>query len=277
MNDLYLSYSGRKSYLDCPMQYKHKYVLHTDVIRDKRDSLLGQMIGKVFEWFYSKQTWNTSKPIDATSDLIKPAIGYVLDHEKFNCSDDPELISNIESEMIKLVPLGVKTIYNNNLLADSYSELKLDTNCVNGDMKLRVGGRADFVHYHSRENFWILDGKGSKYRDKYVDPDQLIYYSALHFLKHSVAPSRIGFIYWRFPDDPIDWVDYNEQSVRDNLNKTFDVAKRIKANLFDTKPSSNCRICDYKSECSEGETYLSEHKIQNCMKIEESIFDLDYM
>lgn len=272
--NVYLSYSGRKSYIDCPKLYQYRYILKTKVEIDRSSSFFGSMIGKVFEWFYEEDIWSCQNPVFSSVSLIPRAIQFVLSD---NGVIDQE-INNIKFDLNKFVQSGVSIIRSEGLLSqNSKAELDLTTNYFSEkhNLTIRLGGRADFVHYFSDDEIWLLDGKGSSYREKYVDSEQLVWYSVQHYIKYGVAPSRIGFIYWRFPDDPIQWVEYNNQSIRDSIDKTFNIAKRIILKLFDPKPSSNCRLCDYSSLCNEGGQYLLEHRVEVDNKIESSIFDLD--
>lgn len=276
--DLYLSYSGRKAYLTCPRMYQHRYPLKTKVVRDPRTSFFGSTIGKVFEWFYARRLWADPDPVRAALGVVSEAVRFVLEDEGFHRSSDSAYVDNMEAEVRELVPSAVETVRAHRLLApNSHAELELRTTyrSEKHGLTLRLGGRADFAHYHSPQDVWILDGKGSRHREKYVDSEQVIWYATQHFLKFHVAPTRIGFIYWRFPQDPVQWVDYGDQAIRDCLDMTFDVAKKIKLELFDPKPSSECHGCDYKGLCEEGTKYLAERKVASGGRIESSIFDLD--
>ena len=276
--DLYLSYSGRKCYLTCPRQYQHRYVLKTKVERDPRTSFFGSIIGKVFQWFYDRSVWTGPNPESASIALLPEAVRTVLLEEKFHRSSDPEYVTNVENEVRELIPSAIETIRVHKLLsANSRAELDLTITYPSEKhgMTLRLGGRTDFVHYHSPQDVWIVDGKGSRHREKYVDSEQVIWYAIQHYLKYGVAPTRIGFMYWRFPDDPIQWVEYGSQSIRESLDMTFDVAKKIRLEVFDPKPSSECHRCDYKAMCEDGTRYLAERKVASGGRIESSIFDLD--
>lgn len=276
--DLYLSYSGRKTYLDCPFQYKHRYVLKTDVERDPRTSFFGSIIGKVFEWFYERNIWSLPDPESSALSLLPEAVRTVLSEEKFHRSSDPSYVDSVEAEVRELVPAGVSVIRTHKLLsANSRAELDLTITYPSEKhgMSIRLGGRSDFVHYHSPQDVWIVDGKGSRHREKFVDSEQVIWYAIQHYLKFGVAPTRLGFMYWRFPKDPIQWIEYGSQSIRDSLDLTFDVAKKIKLEVFSPKTSSNCHNCDYKASCEDGTKYLAERKVASGGRIDSSIFDLD--
>jgi len=275
--DQYLSYSGRKAY-ECPSQYQHRYILKTQVPRDPRTSFFGSMIGKVFEWFYERSVWADPDPEAVAVSLIPEAVRFVLQDEGFSRSQDPTYVANVEEEVRDLVPKGVGVIRDHRLLSpNSRAEIDLTVNYTSQKhgMTVRLGGRTDFVHYQSPEDVWILDGKGSRHREKYVDSEQVIWYAVQHYLKYRVAPSRLGFLYWRFPKDPVQWIEYDEQSMRDSLDRTFDVVKRIRLKMFDPKPSSACHRCDYRPHCSEGTRYLAERRVETGGRIESSVFDLE--
>lgn len=275
--DLYLSYSGRKVYLTCPSMYKHRYILKTESKRDSSTALFGLIIGKVFEWFYERQIWSHENPVSATLALIRPATIQVFKDEKID-NIDQKYLANVKQDVANAIPHGVEAIRVHRLISsNSRAELdmKLTYHSSKHDLSARLGGRADFVHYHSPTDVWILDGKGSRHRDKYVEAEQLIWYATQHYLKFRVAPNRLGFLYWRFPEDPIQWIDYNSQSIRDSLDLTFDVIKKIKLKVFNTKTSSDCGLCAYISKCKEGTEYVAERNVASGGRIESSIFDLD--
>lgn len=274
MNDFYISYSGRKAYLTCPKKYKLNYV---DRIREPSDPqafLFGSIIGKVFEWFYEKRFWAESDVVQTTIDSIQLAIDDTLKRENVYIKDDfrTKLIEDLE----KFVPLGVKTIKDNKLLSNhSRSEVKLDITYATDNLSIKFGGRTDFLHIFDKNQAWILDGKGSKWRDKYIDPEQLIWYATQFFLRYHMAPSRLGFIFWRFPEDPIQWVSYGDGDIRANLKQTIDIVNKIIDKEFDPTPGSYCNLCGYAPQCENGTAYRNAHKLAKSALIESSIFDLE--
>ena len=276
--DLYLSYSGRRAYLICPEKYCYQYIKHTPREYDPRASMFGSAIGKVFEWFYTEKIWSKLDPVRSACDLIVPAINHVFKKEKFSKNTDRKYVEQLLEDMKEYVPKGVEVIKQNKFVTPgSVSEHDLTINCMNSDfgMTIRMGGRADFIHGHG-DKFWIIDGKGSKYRDQYTDPDQLIWYALQHYLKYHVAPVRLGFLFWRFPEDPIQWVEYDNQSLRKNLDLTFEVAQNIKSGVFGTKPSKTCNLCDYKKICTDGIEYLEAMDVKKPV-LDNSVFDLEFL
>lgn len=276
--DLYLSYSGRKTYLTCPKQYEFRYILKDQTKDDPKKSLFGSIIGKVFEWFYTRQTWTQCDPVASTLELIKPAIDCVFREKNFDPSCDPGFFTVLKQELNHFIPLGIEIIRKNSFLTP-YSRAEEDLSVIYGNekrgMTLKIGGRADFIHSQNRKEVWIIDGKGSKHREKYVDSEQLIWYAIQHYIKYHVVPTRLGFMFYCFPDDPIKWIAYDGDVLHASLNKTFEVAKKIKLKIFDAAPSENCNRCAYKNKCDDGIKYSANKRIESGGRITDSIFDLE--
>ena len=279
--DLYLSYSGRYSYLKCPKKYWYNYIKKQPRKEDKKHTLFGSTIGKVFEYFYNKNFWMGPNPEQKTIASIESAIDAVCYHEKIDKDTYSDIFSEIRVEIESLVPEIINNIKKHKLLMpSSKSEVDLTVKCRNDDFNLtiKVGGRADFIHSNGN-NVWIIDGKGSKYREKYVDSEQLIWYAVQHYLKYHVSPTRLGFFYYKFPKDPIQWVEYNEQSVRSNLKLTFEISKKILNNEFIPNPTGECHRCDFHGICEEGISYLASRRVKTGGRIDtdNDIFDLEFV
>jgi hypothetical protein len=124
----------------------------------------------------------------------------------------------------------------------------------------RIGPHHDLV---------LLDGKGSKYRDKYVDHRQLKWYSMLHRLKFGHAPDRLGFVFWRFePEKSLDWVESSSNELDELQNSVLIAIREIEAakmsvhkgeipadKAFPAQPGKECRFCAYKQLCPEGKRF----------------------
>jgi hypothetical protein len=277
--DLYLSYSGRKTYLGCPYKYELRYVRKDKVIFDPRKAMLGNVIGKIFEWFYERRAWATSDPVQATTSWIDDACRVIYEQEHFDPQSDPAFVTLLRQDLHRFVPTGVEIIRAHELLTpQSVAELDLTveyTSQKHDGLTLKLGGRTDFRHLKSDKSVWLMDGKASKHREKYVDSEQLIWYAVQHYLKYHVAPTRLGFMFWCFPDDPIKWIAYDNQAMRASLDLTFAVAKKIRLKQFDPTPSGECHRCDYSSKCEEGQKYLARRRVETGGRIENSIFDLE--
>lgn len=276
--DIYLSYSGFNTYKICPLMYEFRYIKKEPVVRDPRSAMFGSVIGKVLEWFYNDKIWSERDPISSAMGRIDEAIDLIFLGEKFDRFSDPAFVNILRMDVMTYLPRAIETIKSNQLLTTN-SHAENDLTVVYGNekygMTLKLGGRADFCHSKDRLDVWILDGKGSKYREKYVDSDQLIWYAVQHYIKYHVAPTRLGFIFWKFPDDPIKWIDYDESHMRILLDNVFGVAKKITLKVFNSTPSGGCHRCDYREKCEDGRKYIAHRRVETGGRIVDSIFDIE--
>jgi hypothetical protein len=277
MADQYLSYSGRKTYLVCPKQYELRYILRIQVVRDARNTFLGSVIGKVFEWFYAREFWKQPDPLQACLGSIEAAIQDTFRQEKgFDPSTDPTLETKLLNEARALVPGGLEVIRANGFLTPfsrAEADLTVTSQRDGYDFTLKLGGRCDFIHGQSRTDVWILDGKASQWREKYVDPQQLIWYGVQHYVKYHVMPTRLGFIFWSHPTNAVQWVEFTPADMRKSVEQTFETVKKIRLRQFDATPSSECYRCDYKDRCPDGKRWMANRKMEGGGRIESSIFD----
>lgn len=274
----YLSYSGRKTYLLCPKQYYSRYVLREKPFVDPRDTLFGLTIGKLTEWFYTKQLW-IGDPYRNLLDLIPEAIEEIYKEKRCDYYRHDKFHEYLISELNRYIPGCVDIIKNNKLLAPSSTcevDLTVERYDKSTDINLKFGGRADFIFQFSSENIWIMDGKAYNDREQYVDVEQVVWYALQFYIKYHKSPSRIGFIYWKFPNDPIQWVEYTDSSLRDCYKQTFDVVNRIKLKLFDPKPSKACKLCPIKEKCEDGQDFIKQMKTEN-KYVSSSVFDIDFV
>lgn len=276
--DLYLSYSGRKCYKTCPKQYYFRYELRTKAPRDPRSSMFGTTIGKVMEWFYERRLWASPDPSAAAFAAIPDAMDWTFQHEKWDPSLDPGYVFTLRQDLSTYVPRAVETVRSHGFLtvnSRAEEDLTVLYRSEKHDLTIKLGGRADFVHGNDKLDIWILDGKGSKHREKYVDSDQLIWYAVQFYLKYHVAPTKLGFLFYMFPDDPVTWVAYDNDAMRGLVEETCQVAKKITLKVFDATPSGECHRCDYKGSCDEGTRYLAARRKESGGRIDESVFDLE--
>ena len=276
--DLYLSYSGKKSYVTCPKQYEYKYILKEKAISNPKDILFGNIMGKIFEWFYNKKLWLRAD-IDSylLNIVVDEAISECSSKVNFDLNSDIEFKSKLIKDVNGFVVSTLRVIRDQKLLSPiSKSEIDLTSFYFDKESKitLKIGGRADFIHYFNNENIWIMDGKGSKYREKYIDSDQLIWYAVQHYIKYHIVPNRIGFLFYRFPSDPIKWIMLDDQLMREHVKRTIKSALQIMNGMFDPTPSIECRHCSFQSNCNDGIKYLADRRNKDG-PFKSDIFDLE--
>lgn len=279
---IYLSYSGWSTYNTCPLQYKFKYVDNFPSLSDPRSSLFGKAFGRVFELFYAQEIWKHSDPVSELKKVVFDSIKYAFEDNKFvpdrNNDEDISFCKKLKLEIDNLIPHAINIIRKYKLLSETTKvEFKLDTTYKSNkhDFAVKMGGRADFIH--GIHNPWIMDGKcGSK---ECIDNFQLIWYATQHYLRFHVAPARLGYIFWKYIDDPIMWVDYEEHDIKYCVKQVYQHANSIKLKMFDPKPSPSCRLCGYKDRCEKGRDFIKSMPVDSKTRVSttESIFQIDDM
>lgn len=279
---MYLSYSGYKCATSCLYHYWHSYIGHTSFAKpdDRLGSIYGTVVGRLFEAFYKGRLWREPGSCSVLSTMADTLVMTVLEEEQKPRKGRPagviewrenlyasakELLSDVQAA----IPRGLATIKVHRLLGlNVEAELKLDSDVG----KHRVGGRADFVmtRIPPHRDLVILDGKGSRKRDRYVDGLQLQWYAWLYREQRGRLPDRAAFVYWHFePPTNIDWCTFKASDIEglkndvlkfmDRLEDLTAAADSLSLPLVRTifTPSakmSNCRFCPYATEqvCPKG-------------------------
>lgn len=280
---MYLSYSGHKTYKECPRQYWHRYIGKTKLpTPDNRvNALYGSAVGTIFEAFYNEKVWAKPNVRLNLESRVDPVLGEIVQRESRDGTfdwKDPKAnyksLLSVKNDVLESIPRGIAIIKYHKLLGPKAdAEVKLDTP-IEGH---QFGGRADFIIQRTKphNDLVILDGKGSRHRDKYVDPQQLWWYAMLYRRHHTNLPDRLGFIFWRQdPEKSLDWVNFSAKdldalqagvldSIRDiesgkvrltGLQNAQEVLAALKE-LFPTFVGSKCGLCAFLVVCVEGQAY----------------------
>ena len=278
---MYLSYSGYKTHWACPKSYWYGYISKPklDVLENRVNSLYGTIVGTLFEQFYNERIWNTKGVEQQLLDRIPVAyekalaketrdgvIQWKAQDEKANYASPEELFTDVR----ETIPRGIRIIRHHRLLGmNATAEVKLDQ-WVQGH---KIAGRCDVLmrRIGPHHDLILLDGKGSKHRDKYVDSRQLKWYAMLHRLMHKHPPDRLGFVFWRFePEKAIDWVSCSLNELDELqaavLTTIGDIEKGQAMTVsdlsslpqaFPAHPGDACRFCAYLQLCNEGQKFAS--------------------
>jgi len=288
---LYLSYSGFKKYDQCPYAYWHSYIGKTPPARpdDRLGSIFGSAIGVLFEEFYVQRWWKKRSDCQPfmigqveriVDDILKRETspgkwgspGGVLLWRGFGEGKNPKALYGDRDELVadvkEAVVRGLRIVKHYRLLGPRAEAEKVLDCEVEGN---KIGGRADFIIRRTAPHgdLVLVDGKGSRHRDRYVDPKQLHWYAMLYRLHFNELPDRLAFLYWKFePPNSIDWVEFSESDLdllleevmsafrhiaeaRNQLPKKADslTMQGIARGLFRPKPNAdNCRFCSYASK-----------------------------
>jgi predicted RecB family nuclease len=156
---------------------------------------------------------------------------------------------------------------------------------------LPVGGRADFIIRRDDTGITLLDGKNSKTKMKYVDPDQLRWYAMVFALSYNKFPDRLGFVWYRYPyeagteETGVDWVEFTKRDLQELAKRGKAVRDGQLKERFEPTPSAKtCRFCDYESVCESRQKQKAqnvEKRARNTSRLpvlgdHQGIFDLGF-
>lgn len=298
---MFLSYNGYTNFIGCPFLYWHQYVNHTQPEEpdDRLGSIFGSVLGQLFEEFYRDHLWRDPSTVVAKLyERVERTVDQVITKEttgteytpagalKWRGVDDPtknpqgmyenrdELIADLKD----VIPLGVDSIRHHRLLGPRMQvEHKLNYKLGSGHT---LSGRADFIiqRVQPQGDLLIVDGKGSRHRDKYANPKQLHWYAMLFNLWSTTIrgprlPDTTAFLFWRSPpSDSLDLVDVTQDCVdelRESAEDTIRLIQKLEKSLPDNPTleevrgvftpipnEQNCQFCKYSKMCPEGQKFL---------------------
>jgi len=281
---MYLSFSGHKTYRGCPRAYYHDYISTEPKPPENRvTSLYGSAVGRLFEDFYRERMWRLPDTLGVMDGRVEAVLRELIDgDERSNKRGDfvdfaakgstYKSRAALTEHVRESIPRGVEIIRKHKLIGtNAEAEVVLDARLEGGHI---MGGRADFImtRVPPLNDVIITDGKGSKHRDKYTDPTQLVWYARQHQLTRGRLPDKVGFVYWQCePENAVDWIELLQEDL-DSLDmrvrrfiKEIEEGKRrlltvtptelapALRDLFPTRPGSACRFCKFLVICPDGE------------------------
>jgi hypothetical protein len=152
----------------------------------------------------------------------------------------------------------------------------------------------------------ILDGKGSKHRETYVDGHklapgqkvegvQLKWYGLLYRAHTGRIPEGLGYIFWRFEGEKaIEWVDFSESDLDRLKAEVLSVITRIdvatsrlsslgresqaysdlRQELFPAQPSFGCNLCAFATICEDGKKQTKKSRPRPRLNLPEGVTEL---
>jgi len=256
---MYISYSGYKLYTACQLAYWHKYIAQTKLPApdNQVNTLFGNIIGSLFEAYYNE---NLGANPALAEGILQARVGKYAQEMVHRVrryatvkwkAQDPKAMYASSDELLRdlheTVAKGLKTIVLHNLWSHgAKAEVVLD-HTIQGNV---LAGRADFIGRNAN-GVYILDGKGSKYRELFVDKRQLLWYAMLYEAKNKELPSTLGFVHWRSdPEKAVDWVPYKAEDLVELKAKVHeDIAKIEEAKKKDTPFEPTVDLNKTKKQC----------------------------
>lgn len=305
---MYLSYSGWKKSDNCGFDYWLGYVAKVPLPEpdDRLGSIYGSVVGKLFEDFYNEEIYRQGQPQGIVMGRVGETIRSIIEEEihpsaswkkggvlkwkgtgpdqnpKAMYTDEAELAADVRDAVSR----GFEIIRHHRLLGKgAQAEVPLDATILGH----KLGGRADFIMRRVKpfQDEILLDGKGSRWLDAYVDKRQLQWYAMLFQERNKRLPDQLGFVFWRAEsvEDAVLWVPVvpdeiqalKEQVLADirkiearisGPKLTIEAARRVflpiaeRTDVSKEDKKQACRFCSYAIEaiCPAGAQIVDEKR-----------------
>ncbi|NBV28663.1 hypothetical protein EBS02_06570, partial [bacterium] len=209
MKDLVLSFHGFKDYQECPERYKFKYIdrVKPKELENKKNAFFGTLCADLFDLWVKNKIYEESEDVwqqwviehahtVGTSILSKNFI--VWDHE-----DEYQELLNLSAHCL---PKCFDALKKEGLVSSAVKS-EVNPGIVEVVEGCKITGRIDLISQKNGQ-IYIIDGKTSKSRDKYLDSRQLYFYFLMvkSFFGEKV-PVKVGYQYIRYGDIDIYEVD----------------------------------------------------------------------
>jgi len=264
---LVLSFSAGKTYWDCPGGYQKKYIFREKSPEDKDET--GTVPGTVVDrlarhFFYRVRNGygpakfmfdKDSKAFNETLSEYLEAPHVYLGEGTFaeNEEEAKEVIGEMALNLSDMI--SKENLYKGKeiiLSEDNKGTTEFGTykNPLEINEWLRVAGAFDFYSSVDRDTAGrLIDWKASQ-STRYLDPHQLKLYQFALLKKWGLRTAMAGFMLFNL--NRTSWHRFDDASVEATLDKFTRTAKSIIAEDFDLTPSqASCRLCPYRTTCSE--------------------------
>lgn len=232
----------------------------------KHHAVMGIVIQAVLEDLYNHELWKHPEGLrKRLLEMTKEKLTSTL--PRFYIDWNEISFEEMEQTCISGVQGYLQTMRHHKLLG-TYARSEVE---LYGKVRswLPIGGRADFVIRRDDTGITLLDGKNSKTKLKYTDPDQLRWYALCFYVSYHKLPDRLGFVWFRYPHDEaagesgIDWVEFTKRDLEALVDRAKKVRRGQEAEKFKPTPAYKvCRFCDFESVCEARQ----QHKAENAAK-----------
>lgn len=293
LHDRTIFWSHFEAYEECPQKFLWKYgwgvidlgrgpgrgkPIPKEAIRSAHSALMGNVLSEAIERLYNEEWWREPATLAPRLTSFVEKI-FALKLEKTFIQWDENWVpgggswdkSPPRSILLQTCLDGIlnylRTMKRNRLLGP-YARSEVDLSGCLPDRSTKIAGRPDLIVRREDTGISILDGKNSESVGRYTNPDQLRWYALCFYLAHNVLPSRLGFVYFRYPEGcppkateeftpppAEEWtgivdVPVVKEEIKLLAHRSAATRKVMLKELFDPSPSTKaCKFCEFQTVC----------------------------
>lgn len=260
-------------------------------IRDSvHNAIPGRVLSRMMEEFYNEQLYKDPSTVrEKLQSLIHREFSYQLTAPRnyIDWSRSPTRMQ-MRMDLYATIPGFLRTVVKQKLFG-KFAKAEMDLKVFIAKDKYPVGGKMDLVFTRETENgdeITILDGKNSKHKDKYSDPDQLVYYALIFYLVYGRMPDRLGWLWYKYPygtvapdgsiEEGVKFIDFTLADLKEMATRAVTVHKLLEKEEFDANPTpKGCRFCPYETVCPERVTQRKANAAKRAGEAAEEHEDLE--
>lgn len=245
-----LSWNTLSTYLKCPLQFRFQKD-KVEYPKDSRNAILGIVVQKLFElWINEGHFWDGSSWLYRNFDRVwaecqgegKPTGGWGAWCPWEDKSQENKCMEDSREQIGNLFAM----ITEHKLLAKKMaSEFRFKGALPTGD---QVCGSIDFMLDKPTQKY-VLDAKGTKYKTRYLDKRQLVYYKLGMVLEHGAEWQDAETAWLIYRNKLYERVLVSDADLDNMSDLCVQVCNDIRAEKFEPKLGESCRFCNWKGSC----------------------------
>ena len=250
-----------KTFKECPKKFLMQYIRRAPSTVPVEDyyKLYGLLVQRFFELYCN--IWRFRTPYlfpEIIKERLEKLYQDLLSSSTVDWNNKKASQEGIFSQAYSSI-CAIMDSMNQNYFLNTKSEVTIEIKTKDDNI---INGRIDFIHYMplAKDDFIIMDGKGTDKLGKNIDEDQLLFYTLLTYFKYNRLPSQAGFFYYRFNTFnpiPIDMGRLNK--FRAGLS--LDIKTMTATPEYNASPSTKaCRYCLYRDKCDERQKAVKHKK-----------------
>lgn len=281
MKDIVLSFHGFKDYQECPERYKLKYIdrVQPRELENKKNAFFGTLCADLFDLWVKNKIYEKTYE-EWTAWVIENAhtVGSSIVSKSFIVWDHENEYQESLNLAAHCLPKCFEALKEEGLISPSIKS-EVNPGKIEVQPGCKITGRIDFIAQKDGQIF-IIDGKTSKTRDKYLDSRQLYFYFLMvKAFFGEKTPVKVGYQYIRYGD--VDIYEVDPVILDKFMQELVETFKNIEQKKFAATPSfSNCRFCPYRNECQykldkEKDKKYNSNKHIHDQFVDSSVINLD--
>jgi putative RecB family exonuclease len=241
------SFSRVKTYFQCPLRYRYRYLKGFKELFRSVESHLGSAVHDVLEWLYAERAASRTPTLGAALEVLAARWGQGLDDEVavVRCSDDAGAYLRAAREMVA------------GFFHGAFQRDRSETVALEQRLSLRLSDDVVFTGFADRigrtevGRLFVIDYKTSRSAgnpSEFSEGLQAPLYAACAMLERGETEALAGYHYLRL--DTTSWQSVDAERGRQLLARFAELVREVSAATdFEPRPGVLCAWCGFNAVC----------------------------